>query len=174
MHVVCVRLCLWLCSVLTVLHGAEPLPHYTASHAMSWCLQCSQGVSYLHGMKPKALIHRDLKPPKYAHLNHFFLIKIVLPSHWKPLINPFYSHSHVSHRHVVLLIHFFYFNSNVVFLRISALQNGNALIIYSNSCCFKYVTNQFNLEHQINKLSYWEISLTRKLFWCFKKFIKRK
>uniref|UniRef100_A0A8B9KU81 Mitogen-activated protein kinase kinase kinase 7 n=1 Tax=Astyanax mexicanus TaxID=7994 RepID=A0A8B9KU81_ASTMX len=47
----------------TVLHGAEPLPHYTASHAMSWCLQCAQGVSYLHGMKPKALIHRDLKPP---------------------------------------------------------------------------------------------------------------
>ncbi|XP_067272997.1 mitogen-activated protein kinase kinase kinase 7 isoform X2 [Pseudorasbora parva] len=50
-------------SLYNVLHGAEPLPHYTASHAMSWCLQCSQGVSYLHGMKPKALIHRDLKPP---------------------------------------------------------------------------------------------------------------
>uniref|UniRef100_A0A4W6DGC3 Mitogen-activated protein kinase kinase kinase 7 n=1 Tax=Lates calcarifer TaxID=8187 RepID=A0A4W6DGC3_LATCA len=47
----------------TLLHGAEPLPYYTASHAMSWCLQCSQGVAYLHGMKPKALIHRDLKPP---------------------------------------------------------------------------------------------------------------
>ncbi|KAI2651949.1 Mitogen-activated protein kinase kinase kinase 7 [Labeo rohita] len=51
------------CSNPVMLHGAEPLPHYTASHAMSWCLQCSQGVSYLHGMKPKALIHRDLKPP---------------------------------------------------------------------------------------------------------------
>uniref|UniRef100_A0A8D3D9B3 Mitogen-activated protein kinase kinase kinase 7 n=1 Tax=Scophthalmus maximus TaxID=52904 RepID=A0A8D3D9B3_SCOMX len=50
-------------SLYNVLHGAEPLPYYTASHAMSWCLQCSQGVSYLHGMKPKALIHRDLKPP---------------------------------------------------------------------------------------------------------------
>ncbi|TSL47556.1 Mitogen-activated protein kinase kinase kinase 7 [Bagarius yarrelli] len=50
-------------SLYNVLHGAEPLPHYTASHAMSWCLQCAQGVSYLHGMKPKALIHRDLKPP---------------------------------------------------------------------------------------------------------------
>uniref|UniRef100_A0A671U856 Mitogen-activated protein kinase kinase kinase 7 n=1 Tax=Sparus aurata TaxID=8175 RepID=A0A671U856_SPAAU len=46
-----------------LLHGAEPLPYYTASHAMSWCFQCSQGVAYLHGMKPKALIHRDLKPP---------------------------------------------------------------------------------------------------------------
>ncbi|XP_053087805.1 mitogen-activated protein kinase kinase kinase 7 isoform X2 [Pangasianodon hypophthalmus] len=50
-------------SLYNVLHGAEPLPHYTASHAMSWCMQCAQGVSYLHGMKPKALIHRDLKPP---------------------------------------------------------------------------------------------------------------
>uniref|UniRef100_A0AAZ3QR63 Mitogen-activated protein kinase kinase kinase 7 n=1 Tax=Oncorhynchus tshawytscha TaxID=74940 RepID=A0AAZ3QR63_ONCTS len=46
-----------------ILHGAEPLPCYTAPHAMSWCFQCSQGVAYLHGMKPKALIHRDLKPP---------------------------------------------------------------------------------------------------------------
>ncbi|XP_056151650.1 mitogen-activated protein kinase kinase kinase 7-like isoform X2 [Lampris incognitus] len=50
-------------SLYNVLHGAEPLPHYTASHAMSWCLQCAQGVAYLHAMKPKALIHRDLKPP---------------------------------------------------------------------------------------------------------------
>uniref|UniRef100_H3CJ52 Mitogen-activated protein kinase kinase kinase 7 n=1 Tax=Tetraodon nigroviridis TaxID=99883 RepID=H3CJ52_TETNG len=49
-------------SLYNVLHGAE-LPYYTASHAMSWCFQCSQGVAYLHGMKPKALIHRDLKPP---------------------------------------------------------------------------------------------------------------
>uniref|UniRef100_A0A672MH20 Mitogen-activated protein kinase kinase kinase 7 n=1 Tax=Sinocyclocheilus grahami TaxID=75366 RepID=A0A672MH20_SINGR len=61
--VTCMCACVYDYSVLTVLHGAEPLPHYTASHAMSWCLQCSQGVSYLHGMKPKALIHRDLKPP---------------------------------------------------------------------------------------------------------------
>ncbi|XP_072913582.1 mitogen-activated protein kinase kinase kinase 7 isoform X4 [Hemitrygon akajei] len=50
-------------SLYNVLHGAEPLPYYTAAHAMNWCLQCAQGVAYLHGMKPKALIHRDLKPP---------------------------------------------------------------------------------------------------------------
>ncbi|KAM3870860.1 mitogen-activated protein kinase kinase kinase 7-like [Diretmus argenteus] len=50
-------------SLYNVLHGAEPLPQYTASHAMSWCLQCAEGVAYLHAMKPKALIHRDLKPP---------------------------------------------------------------------------------------------------------------
>ena len=65
---VCVCVCVCCDGVLLspVLHGAEPLPYYTASHAMSWCFQCSQGVAYLHGMKPKALIHRDLKPPKYA------------------------------------------------------------------------------------------------------------
>ncbi|XP_056447100.1 mitogen-activated protein kinase kinase kinase 7-like [Gadus chalcogrammus] len=50
-------------SLYNVLHGAEPLAQYTASHAMSWCLQCAKGVAYLHAMKPKALIHRDLKPP---------------------------------------------------------------------------------------------------------------
>lgn len=30
---------------------------------MSWCWQCAKGVAYLHGMQPKPLIHRDLKPP---------------------------------------------------------------------------------------------------------------
>uniref|UniRef100_A0A672YS05 Mitogen-activated protein kinase kinase kinase 7 n=1 Tax=Sphaeramia orbicularis TaxID=375764 RepID=A0A672YS05_9TELE len=49
-------------SLHNLLHSADPQPHYTAAHAMSWCLQCAQGVAYLHAMKPKALIHRDLKP----------------------------------------------------------------------------------------------------------------
>lgn len=62
---------LYLC--FPVLHGAEPLPYYTAAHAMSWCLQCSQGVAYLHSMKPKALIHRDLKPPKYVFSSYISL-----------------------------------------------------------------------------------------------------
>ncbi|KAJ6224072.1 hypothetical protein RDWZM_002617 [Blomia tropicalis] len=35
---------------------------YTLSHAISWCLQCARGVLYLHSMKPKPLLHRDLKP----------------------------------------------------------------------------------------------------------------
>ena len=48
----------------TVLHS-EPLVGYTLSHAISWVLQCARGVSYLHAMQPKALVHRDLKPPKY-------------------------------------------------------------------------------------------------------------
>ena len=49
---------------LPVLHGAGPQPIYNTAHAMSWLLQCAKGVEYLHDMKPKALIHRDLKPPK--------------------------------------------------------------------------------------------------------------
>ncbi|GLH12411.1 Putative mitogen-activated protein kinase kinase kinase 7-like [Gryllus bimaculatus] len=49
-------------SLYNVLH-CRPQPVYTAGHAMSWALQCAKGVAYLHNMKPKALIHRDLKPP---------------------------------------------------------------------------------------------------------------
>ncbi|XP_011297479.1 mitogen-activated protein kinase kinase kinase 7 [Fopius arisanus] len=49
-------------SLYNVLH-CEPKPHYTAGHAISWALQCARGVQYLHSMKPKPLIHRDLKPP---------------------------------------------------------------------------------------------------------------
>ncbi|CAL8313089.1 unnamed protein product, partial [Boreogadus saida] len=63
-------------SLYNVLHGAEPLPFYTASHAMSWCFQCSQGVAYLHGMKPKALIHRDLKPPNLLLVSGGTVLKI--------------------------------------------------------------------------------------------------
>uniref|UniRef100_A0A674EFR6 Mitogen-activated protein kinase kinase kinase 7 n=1 Tax=Salmo trutta TaxID=8032 RepID=A0A674EFR6_SALTR len=63
-------------SLYNVLHGAEPLPQYSASHAMSWCLQCAQGVSYLHAMKPKALIHRDLKPPNLLLVQGGTVLKI--------------------------------------------------------------------------------------------------
>ncbi|KAL8564032.1 hypothetical protein ACOMHN_016321 [Nucella lapillus] len=50
-------------SLYNVLHGSGPQPYYTTAHAVNWLLQCARGVEYLHGMKPKALIHRDLKPP---------------------------------------------------------------------------------------------------------------
>ncbi|XP_066594510.1 mitogen-activated protein kinase kinase kinase 7 isoform X2 [Prorops nasuta] len=49
-------------SLYNILHN-NPRVHYTAGHAMSWALQCARGVAYLHSMKPKPLIHRDLKPP---------------------------------------------------------------------------------------------------------------
>lgn len=51
-------------SLYNVLHssiGAQP--RYSAGHAISWVLQCARGVAYLHNMRPKPLIHRDLKPP---------------------------------------------------------------------------------------------------------------
>ncbi|KAJ4938780.1 hypothetical protein JOQ06_028246 [Pogonophryne albipinna] len=63
-------------SLYNLLHSAEPQPHYTASHAMSWCLQCAQGVAYLHSMKPKALIHRDLKPPNLLLVARGTVLKI--------------------------------------------------------------------------------------------------
>ncbi|XP_068573872.1 mitogen-activated protein kinase kinase kinase 7-like [Cebidichthys violaceus] len=63
-------------SLYNLLHSADPQPHYTASHAMSWCLQCAQGVAYLHSMKPKALIHRDLKPPNLLLVARGTVLKI--------------------------------------------------------------------------------------------------
>jgi len=63
-------------SLYQLLHGPGPQAHYTSGHAMSWCLQCAKGVAYLHGMKPKALIHRDLKPPNLLLTNVGTVLKI--------------------------------------------------------------------------------------------------
>lgn len=63
-------------SLYNVLHGSGPQPRYTAAHAMSWLLQCARGVEYLHGMKPKALIHRDLKPPNLLLIQFGTVLKI--------------------------------------------------------------------------------------------------
>ncbi|XP_068194758.1 mitogen-activated protein kinase kinase kinase 7-like [Antennarius striatus] len=63
-------------SLYNLLHSADPQPQYTAAHAMSWCLQCAQGVAYLHAMKPKALIHRDLKPPNLLLVSRGTVLKI--------------------------------------------------------------------------------------------------
>ncbi|KAK7479642.1 hypothetical protein BaRGS_00029108 [Batillaria attramentaria] len=63
-------------SLYNVLHGSGPQPQYTAAHAMSWLLQCARGVEYLHGMKPKALIHRDLKPPNLLLIQFGTVLKI--------------------------------------------------------------------------------------------------
>ncbi|XP_037652390.1 mitogen-activated protein kinase kinase kinase 7-like isoform X2 [Sebastes umbrosus] len=63
-------------SLYNLLHSADPQANYTASHAMSWCLQCAEGVAYLHSMKPKALIHRDLKPPNLLLVARGTVLKI--------------------------------------------------------------------------------------------------
>lgn len=49
-------------SLYSVLHRSPNL-QYTISHAINWAKQSAQGVSYLHSMRPKPLIHRDLKSP---------------------------------------------------------------------------------------------------------------
>lgn len=62
-------------SLYNVLH-CNPKPHYTAAHAMSWARQCAEGVAYLHAMRPKPLIHRDLKPPNLLLINGGRMLKI--------------------------------------------------------------------------------------------------
>lgn len=62
-------------SLYKVLH-TSPEPTYNAGHAISWVLQCAEGVDYLHNMKPKALIHRDLKPPNLLLERNGRLLKI--------------------------------------------------------------------------------------------------
>ncbi|XP_071454325.1 mitogen-activated protein kinase kinase kinase 7-like isoform X2 [Hetaerina americana] len=62
-------------SLYNVLH-CEPLHHYNVGHAISWALQCAKGVAYLHGMTPKALIHRDLKPPNLLLIMGGKILKI--------------------------------------------------------------------------------------------------
>ncbi|XP_035829057.1 mitogen-activated protein kinase kinase kinase 7 isoform X9 [Aplysia californica] len=63
-------------SLYNVLHGSGQQPLYKAAHAMSWCLQCARGVEYLHNMKPKALVHRDLKPPNLLLITRGTVLKI--------------------------------------------------------------------------------------------------
>ncbi|KAL5240977.1 hypothetical protein ACI65C_008387 [Semiaphis heraclei] len=62
-------------SLYNVLH-CKPEPQYNLGHAVSWTLQCAEGVAYLHNMKPKPLIHRDLKPPNLLLVNEGKTLKI--------------------------------------------------------------------------------------------------
>ncbi|XP_064489266.1 mitogen-activated protein kinase kinase kinase 7-like [Ornithodoros turicata] len=62
-------------SLYNVLHTMKDI-QYTAAHAISWVLQCAKGVAYLHNMKPKALVHRDLKPPNLLLVNGGTILKI--------------------------------------------------------------------------------------------------
>lgn len=57
-----------------VLH-CKPEPQYNLGHAVSWTLQCAEGVAYLHNMKPKPLIHR-LVVTYYINCYKYLKVKI--------------------------------------------------------------------------------------------------
>lgn len=63
-------------SLYKVLHQLKPQVSYHSGHAISWCLQCAKGVEYLHNMKPKPLIHRDLKSPNLLLVRNGIDLKI--------------------------------------------------------------------------------------------------
>lgn len=63
-------------SLYRVLHQLKPQVPYHSGHAISWCLQCAKGVEYLHNMKPKPLIHRDLKSPNLLLVRNGVELKI--------------------------------------------------------------------------------------------------
>ena len=63
-------------SLYKVLHQMKAHVPYNSGHAISWVLQCAKGVNYLHCMKPKAIIHRDLKSPNLLLVNHGLTLKI--------------------------------------------------------------------------------------------------
>ncbi|CAG2163319.1 unnamed protein product [Oppiella nova] len=55
-------------SLYEVLHSEVPVL-YSLTDAISWAHQCATGVAYLHSMRPKAIVHRDLKSPNLLLVN---------------------------------------------------------------------------------------------------------
>ncbi|XP_017774124.1 PREDICTED: mitogen-activated protein kinase kinase kinase 7-like isoform X2 [Nicrophorus vespilloides] len=62
-------------SLFKVLHKKKNID-YEFGHALSWVYQCAKGVDYLHSMKPKPLIHRDLKSPNLLLIDEGRHLKI--------------------------------------------------------------------------------------------------
>ena len=60
---------------ISVLYTLKSQVAYHSGHAVSWALQCALGVEYLHGLKPKALLHRDLKSPNLLLVNRGLTLK---------------------------------------------------------------------------------------------------
>ena len=59
----------------SVLYTLKSQVAYHSGHAVSWALQCALGVEYLHGLKPKPLLHRDLKSPNLLLVNRGLTLK---------------------------------------------------------------------------------------------------
>ncbi|KAH8411891.1 hypothetical protein KR222_001285, partial [Zaprionus bogoriensis] len=57
------------------LHGKEKR-HYSFLGALNWMYQFAQGVQHLHSMRPKPVLHRDLKPHNLLLFNDFRTLKI--------------------------------------------------------------------------------------------------
>lgn len=49
---------------------------YNARHALSWSHQTALALAYLHNLKPRPLVHRDVKPPNLLLLNSCLTLKI--------------------------------------------------------------------------------------------------
>ncbi|KFD50397.1 hypothetical protein M513_08779 [Trichuris suis] len=64
------------CGCLYYLLHFCPAVEYTRTHALHWALQCAKGVSYLHAMEPKPIVHRDLKTPNLLLCRRGTLLKI--------------------------------------------------------------------------------------------------
>ena len=96
-----------LCAV--VLHGrvCGVRLTYSTGHALSWCLQCARAVDYMHRIKPKPMIHRDLKPPKLLS-SLFSLLSSLFSFHTSTLHHspPFFAFSFLEVLEVHGLAHF--------------------------------------------------------------------
>ncbi|XP_030244472.1 dual specificity protein kinase zak2-like [Drosophila navojoa] len=62
-------------SLYSYLHGDER-NEYTMARAIDWMIQLTQGINHLHSMKPKPLIHRDLKSHNLLLSKNYQKLKI--------------------------------------------------------------------------------------------------
>ncbi|KAI1294640.1 Mitogen-activated protein kinase kinase kinase 7 [Halotydeus destructor] len=61
-------------SLYNVVHCSDRT--YSNATAISWLIQCAQGINYLHSQQPEPMVHRDLKSPNLLLFDGGRLIKI--------------------------------------------------------------------------------------------------
>ncbi|XP_030243668.1 mitogen-activated protein kinase kinase kinase 7-like [Drosophila navojoa] len=62
-------------SLYEYLHDREQR-EYTMAMAIDWMIQCIQGINHMHSMKPRPLIHRDLKTANLLLSQNYKNLKI--------------------------------------------------------------------------------------------------